>query len=235
MALQPAKFARFSKTHTNPRPGQEEALNCPMAKSREKIQQLGLWDPEVTKPDHDAVCLWAYDNADLIFRTVCPERFDKPWLNDEVRLGQGCGDQSIITLAKEFANANPRPNPRVSKRTLEYVLKTHTGYQDRLEKNVGFADLLIETQFPLIAPSYREGATWRDDPIFDGFELTWGSEKAPRILVEAKSVLPTVGELMRQIQLYRTAFKGKFVVVSPDDSYAKILSEQDVTFVKCGV
>jgi hypothetical protein len=52
------------------------------------------------------------------------------------------------------------------------------------------------------------------------------------LLVEAKSVLPTVGELMRQIQLYRTAFGGKIVVVSPDDSYSNILSEQGVTFVK---
>ena len=53
-----------------------------------------------------------------------------------------------------------------------------------------------------------------EDPIVDGFKLTWSSdEEARHILVEAKSVLPTVGELMRQIQLYRTAFRGKFVVV----------------------
>jgi hypothetical protein len=44
--------------------------------------------------------------------------------------------------------------------------------------------------------------------------------------------MPTVGELMRQINLYRTAFGGKFVVVSPDDSRADILKEQGVTFVK---
>jgi len=37
-----------------------------MAKSREKIQQLGLWDPEVSAPDHDAVCFWADEHAEMI-------------------------------------------------------------------------------------------------------------------------------------------------------------------------
>jgi len=203
-----------------------------MAKSREKIQQLGFWDAEVSKPDHDAVCLWAYENADLIFRIVCPERFDQPWLKDEVNFNYVNNDQTAIDLARAFTNANPRPNPRVFKKTLEYVLKSYTGYQDKMERIVGYADLLIETERPVVTPKYKAATIRGADDIFDGFELTWSSgRETPCILVEAKSVLPTVGELMRQIQLYRTAFRGKFVVVSPDDSYAKILAEQDVTFI----
>jgi len=204
-----------------------------MAKSREKIQQLGFWDTEVSKPDHDAVCLWAYENADSIFRTVCPERFDQPWLKDEVHFDYDNKDQSAIDLARAFTKANPRPNPRVFKKTLEYVLKSYTGYQDKMERIVGYADLLIETELPGVGPRYKAATTWGADDIFDGFGLTWSRDReAPCILVEAKSVLPTVGELMRQIQLYRTAFRGKFVVVSPDDSYAQILAEQGVTFVQ---
>lgn len=212
-----------------------------MAKSREKIQQLGFWDTEVTNPNHDAVCLWAYENAESIVRAICPGRFDQPWLKDEVYFDQANKDQSAVDLARAFTNANTRPNPRVYKKTLEYVLKSYTGYQDKMERIVGYADLLIETEFPCVVPNYRAGATWEAEGIFDGFQVGWLTDReallkgreAPRILVEAKSVLPTVGELMRQIQLYRTAFRGKFVVVSPDDSYAQILTEQDVTFVKC--
>ena len=37
---------------------------------------------------------------------------------------------------------------------------------------------------------------------------------------------------MRQINLYRTAFKGPVVIVSPDDSYADLLHEQGVLFIK---
>ena len=207
-----------------------------MAKSREKIQQLGFFDTEVSKPDHDAVCLWAYENTDFIFRAACPDIFDHSWRNDEIHLPYdrlGNIEKNAIELANAFTKANPRPNPRVSIKTLEYVLKSRTGYQDRTERIVGYADLLIDTALPCVAPIYKAGATKYTDDIFDGFQLSWsGGREAPRILVEAKSVLPTVGELMRQIQLYRTAFRGKFVVVSPDDSYQKILSEQDVVFVK---
>lgn len=212
-----------------------------MAKSREKIQQLGFWDAEVSKPDHDAVCLWAYDNAEAILRAVCPDKFDRSWLKGEIDSGWRYeGGQEREDLAREFAKATPRPNPRVVKKTLEYVLRSFTGYQDRMEKIVGYADLLLETELPFIHSKYRLADTKGADDVFDGFQLGWSKKfdwtrpyvEAPRILVEAKSVLPTVGELMRQINLYRTAFRDKFVVVSPDDSYAELLAEQGVTFIK---
>lgn len=211
-----------------------------MAKSREKIQQFGFWDAEVSKPDHDAVCLWAYDNADFIFRNVWPEGFDHPWHKDEVHLGWDEKAHERIDLARDFANANPRPNPRVAKKTLEYVLKSYTGYQDKMERIVGYADLLLQTELPYIFPRYKPAARSGADEEFDGFELGWCKRlerarpyvEAPCILVEVKSAMPTVGELMRQVQLYRTAFSGKFVVVSPDERYAQILAEQGVTFIK---
>jgi len=204
-----------------------------MAKSREKVQQLGFWDTQISSPDHDAVCLWAYENAESILRKACPEIFDRPWNSRETSLGSLRNDQSVLDLALAFVASNPRPNPRIQKRTLEYVLRSYTGYQDKLERIVGYADILIETEAPLVTPKYIAGPTQYSDDVFDGFEIAWSrNREAPSILVEAKSVLPTVGELMRQIQLYRTAFGGKIVVVSPDDSYENILAEQGVTFVK---
>ncbi len=206
-----------------------------MAKSREKIQQLGFWDAEVSKPDHDSVCMWAYENADRIFKIVFPELFDQPWKKNEISLPYdypGHVVQGVNELANNFVENTPRPNPRVCKRTLEYVLASHSGYQGKMERIVGYADLLIETELPHISPNYKFDKERRED-VFDGFELAWsrGSD-APRILVEAKSAMPTVGELMRQIQLYRTAFHGKFVVVSPDDKYEGVLSEQEVAFIQ---
>lgn len=211
-----------------------------MAKAREKIPQLGFWDTEVPKPDHDDVCRWAYENVDMIFRTVCPERFDKPWLQDEVSLGWNDRDEYAKERsgeAKKFADTNQRPNPRVTTKTWEFVLTRRTGYQDRHEQIVGYADLMIETELPCIFPKYK---VWEGKDVFDGFAMGFTPRlssmrpyiEAPRILVEAKSVLPSFGELMRQINLYRTAFNGLFVVVAPDDSYAEILSEQGVAFVK---
>jgi len=194
-----------------------------MAKSREKVQQLGFWDPDVLKPDHDAICLWAYENADMIFQTVCPELFDHPWLDSEVHYNRKYTDQSAIDLARAFRDANPRPNPRVYSKTFEFVLTSFTGYQDKLERNVGYADLLFQTELPLVASRYKAATTRGEDDEFDGFGL--GYSRGPGILVEAKTAIPSLGELLRQINLYRTAFNGKFVVVSPEDRFSTILAE----------
>lgn len=204
-----------------------------MAKSREKVQQLGFWDTEVSKPDHDSICLWAYRNPETIFRAVNPELFDHPWMTDEIHFDRDHRDEAANALAKAFADANQRPNPRVYNKELEYVLKSYSGYGDRQEKIVGYADLLLETELPGVFPTYKPSSRGYSQDEFDNFTLKWSRGRpAPRILVEVKSFMPTMGELMRQINLYRTAFTGRFVVVSPDDSYADILKEQGVTFVK---
>lgn len=204
-----------------------------MAKSREKVQQLGFWDTEVTKPDHDTVCLWAYNNTEVIFRAACPKEFDRQWDINEILLGHE-DLESRAKIADEFKKSNPRPNPRITKKSIEYVLRSYTGYQDKIERIIGFADLLFETEYPKISVRYKENGKFGCDDIFDGFEIVWSRNRweSPNILVEAKSILPTVGELMRQIQLYRTAFHGCIVVVSPDEKYKEILSEQGVAFVK---
>lgn len=198
-----------------------------MAKSREKVNKnLGFWDNEVTIPEHDEICLWAYRNAESITRLIFPEMFDQPWLKDEVRYHWHDTKQNTYDLAKEFTNANPRPNPRIKTKTLEYVLKRHTGYQERTEIIVGYADLLIETESPIVIPVTKSGN-------LEGFCIEWNQHReAPNILVEAKTVIPSLGELLRQINLYRTAFNGRCVVVSPDDTFADILAEQNVTFIK---
>lgn len=203
-----------------------------MAKSREKVQQLGFWDTEVSRPDHDAVCLWAYENAESMLRAACPSIFDCAWDTREIATISPRLGTDVFAQARAFIEKTVRPNPRVVARTLEYVLLSHTGHQGQLERIVGYADVLVETEIPSVTPKYVPSSPPSGEDVFDGFEITWTKNGAPRVLVEAKAELPTVGELMRQIQLYRTAFRGHFVVVSPDSSYADILSEQGVTFVK---
>lgn len=203
-----------------------------MARTRDKIQQQGFWDVEVSNPDHDTVCMWAYENAEAIFRAAYPDLFDRDWNQNDLQ-HISMESTEMRELAAAFLRNTARPNPRITKRSWEYVLKSYTGRNNDLERIVGYADLLIETAVPHIAKAYAKASTRYGDDVFVGFELGWKSDDwgVPRILVEAKSKLPTRGELMRQIQLYRTAFRGRIVVVSPDDNYAQLLAEQDITFV----
>ena len=201
-----------------------------MAKSREKTQQIGFWDSEVSKPDHDTVCMWAYENVDAILRATYPALFDVSWREDEVELDVATMSQEEVTIAKKLVKSVPRPNPQITSKTIEFVLKSYTGYQ--YERIVGYADLVIKTMCPTIKPIYKSFPTEAEKTVLHGHSISWSSREGVSVLVEAKSVLPTIGELMRQINLYRTAFFGKFVVVAPDDKYAAILDDQGVKFIQ---
>lgn len=80
--------------------------------------------------------------------------FDRSWSDQEIGAGSVKSDQQAIDLAREFASISPRASTRIVKRTLEYVLRSHTGYQEKLERIVGYADLLIETEVPIITARY---------------------------------------------------------------------------------
>lgn len=192
-----------------------------MAKSREQVQQLGFWDTEVSETPHDKIQIWAYENADYIFREVCPDLFEGGWREGDVIRRGFDGSLTVGPRAKQFAEQNQRPLPRVWKKEIEPVLKRRSGYQDRNEQLVGYADLIFRTQTPIVTI------------IDDNDTIGIGWEHGPSLLLEVKSKMPTLGELMRQLQLYRTGFNGKLIVVSPDDRYASILAEQEIHFIKC--
>lgn len=201
-----------------------------MAKAREKVQQSGFWDPEVKESAHDTICLWAYNHAEAILRVVSGEDFDRVW--DPVRDAVWTPDLNLQPdnfeeLRNRFFQENARPNPRVINKQLEAVLTAQIGHNRKFEQRVGFADLMITAHNAMFAPIFKHEVGY--DRVFQRFELQWA--RPWRVLVEAKSVLPTLGELMRQIQHYRTAHEGPVVVIAPDAKYADILKEQGVWFI----
>jgi len=198
-----------------------------MAKSRQKIQQLGFWDPEVVTLDHDTICLWAYENTDIILKKIFPNEFDRPWSMEDLQYGEICTRASL----EAFFNSTPKPNPRAAKRILEDILYMKTGYNNSLRRIIGYADLLFTVQLPFI----------RFNNKISAFAIGWKSlvkyDRPVSVLVEVKSRLPTIGELLRQISLYRTADHHvdshvEFCVVASDDKYESILAQQGITFVK---
>lgn len=75
-------------------------------------------------------------------------------------------------------------------------------------------------------------------PCMDIAEWGWPSLHADwarevNILFEIKPSIPSVGELIRQIQMYKTYESGHYVVVSPDDRWAEILKQQGINLAKC--
>lgn len=121
--------------------------------------------------------------------------------------------------------------------------KSYSGYKPHA-KDIGFVDLKIDLKIPRLGLSdvkidrsrlvnkstkgawfdisnYRPTYMWKED-----FEIV-------TLMIEAKTVMPTLGELFRQLNLYRNYFKeGIFVIVCPDDSQRKVIEDQGYLFLK---
>jgi hypothetical protein len=60
-----------------------------------------------------------------------------------------------------------------------------------------------------------------------------GFAKETIINFEIKSSIPSIGELIRQIRMYQTYQKGRYVVVSPDARWERMLDSQRIGFIAC--
>lgn len=190
-----------------------------MASAREKIPQLGLWDDEVPKVSHDAMVIWAYKNAERLvqqYLAAFPSRdygkaLTRIWESPAITIrpgGEGADMSSMPT----------KPTTLVSKKVVEQVIQQYpeNGNGRSLPRILGYADLVI---------------SWCDPTIEWGSDQQWHvGWRGRQLLVEAKTVLPSLGELMRQLNLYRLAY-ADVVVVAPDATYAEILNEQGILVV----
>lgn len=94
---------------------------------------------------------------------------------------------------------------------------------------VGFIDLEVETYTPILRTTVPRGKS--DEDVYPP---SWAIGRGSRytICFEAKTVLPTLGELLRQINLYKQYKRGIYVVVSHDERYCEKLREQHVGYIK---
>jgi len=103
---------------------------------------------------------------------------------------------------------------------------------------IGYVDLLVAYKIPHPALSLGDlhpehFDTWMSsnsvDPPIPPTHVQW---KARHAYFEAKTRIPSLGELLRQINLYKNYLKpGEWFVVSPDIKYREILAEEGIRFI----
>jgi hypothetical protein len=190
-----------------------------MASAREKIPQLGLWDDEVPKLSHDAIVLWAYENAQQLvhsYLSAFPKR-------DHYNTVSERWDSSVIINNSGLALTDLPPLPEKptklhGNKTIEQVIEQYPENANgrSLPRILGYGDLLITWSAPRVEWCDQQWRVWH--------------REAGSLLVEAKTVMPSLGEMMRQLNLYRLVYRD-VVVVSPDASYQELLREQGILFV----
>jgi len=173
--------------------------------------------------------------------------------NGQIKRYQGLGnipaDSKVrpeeINFSEEIPN---KSNAEVSNSQWEYLIrseaeKSFSGYKPHA-KDIGFVDLRIDLKIPRLGlegvsidrrlSTLRKTSGARFDisdyqPIYnwkEDFEIV-------TLMIEAKTVMPTMGELFRQLNLYRNYFKdGVFVIVCPNDSQKELIEDQGYIFLK---
>lgn len=101
----------------------------------------------------------------------------------------------------------------------------------KYRRDIGYIDLEIEYSFPVITlclPTdmvsewdMKTGPTW---DVSTGGRLT--------LCIEAKTKIKTLGELFRQINMYRSYTDCEFAVVCPDDAEVETIRSQGIGFIK---
>lgn len=190
-----------------------------MASAREKIPQLGLWDDEVGKTSHDEIVLWAHKNAEILVRKYISDF--NPYGHESLLLPDWQCSELKIPKGMTLSDLPPlplKPTKLVHTVAIEKVIERRPEFGHSLPRSLGYADLVI---------------SWSSLEVhWDSDDSQWHITGSPfALLVEAKTVMPTLGELMRQLNTYRLVYKN-VIVIAADDSLAEILKDQKISFFK---
>ncbi len=150
---------------------------------------------------------------------------------------------------KGFADPQVKPRLKVTKKEWEYTIKkiSESKYSSSVsiigfvDMKIDYEDYRLDLKECFIRESLDDGKSsfWDEKERknrwdFSGnFQLSHSKEKHS-IFIEAKSEIKSLGELIRQINVYRTYQGGNYFVVAPDDRYIDILNEQGIGFIKYG-
>lgn len=202
-----------------------------MAKPKAKtIQQyFGFHDGDLTTPKHDEIMIWLDDNAEdvvKLFTNYYQEKIDRSFekTGDEInRLKESdtwsykydLGPILPVKFSVEDINC-----------VWEFSVTEKINYRKYI---VGFVDLRINFSYQ----SYWCRSLWRDEPhCTQRTGYVRQTYKSTGIInFEVKTKIPSLGELFRQINMYKLHERRPFAVVSPDARFKDKIESQGMWFV----
>ena len=171
-------------------------------------QRFGFMDQDLTTPKHDAIMAWLDRSMETSLEGWLG--LEQAWPAEAQAFVQ---DHVIVEAQAEYLRsvpAYPVGTVRVDKKIWEAPVMTDRKFI------VGFLDLLVWYVCPYV--------TYGEPYLAVGRQHTCAG-------FEVKTTIPSLGELFRQLSIYRAHFPGKIVVVSPDTRHAKTIIEQGYGFV----
>lgn len=202
------------------------------SKARQKIdpQTKDMFDPEVERPDHDKILTTLFSNDDALLSLLADLHQPaplKPFTPESrfrvAHFGYGART-TVIDLAEAVSKTGVTPSwvsdspIRIVGKQLEVPMLWYSEHQ-RSSRIMGFCDIAVRYQiveWPSICVTEKGAYHWEHNA-----ELHYA-------LIEVKAVWPTVGNLIRQLNLYRHSSplghqgKESLIVVGPDVSMNEV-------------
>jgi hypothetical protein len=192
-------------------------------KAKTITERFGFKDPQLTTPQHDALMFWLDEHAQNVvsglFTAWPPSAHDR-------------AAKSLQEVRQNFPDFDPGPVPNmetpvVTEKEWEYPISDRSYV-------IGFIDMRIRVEgrswsYHVDLPNYGKKPT-------EGWSARMGARD---LLVEVKPEILSVGEVVRQIQMYRkylaeisTLCRPEIYVASPDDRFCKLFASQKIGFIK---
>ena len=184
-------------------------------KSQTLQQRFGFQDKDLTTPKHDEIMMWLDENIIYILELL--------GIKSDIQMKQQkCVSESVMRSpkhndlteklkdeAKNISICNDLSTLKI-KKTWEYPITSNSYI-------IGFVDLNVKIFFTINEFNGDEWSSYED-----WFTLNF----------EVKTTIPSLGELFRQINMYREYDKSRFIIVSPDNKFCEQIESQGLKFLK---
>ena len=173
-------------------------------KSQTIQQRFGFMDKDLKSPKHDEIMLWLDDTVENHFNHLIA--FSNEWQFNDFFVIEDEKELSDIQSEIIFNDTElpEKPKLTVVKKVWEYPISTKSGSNTYI---VGFADMRVDFIEPSLSYYVKENKC----QIY---------KERKSLFFEAKTEIPSLGELIRQIRMYQIYTNGKWFVVSPDVKFA---------------
>lgn len=186
-------------------------------KSATLQQRFGFQDHELKTPEHDRIMLWLDAHVDA-------------WILGRISLGWN--KEKVERMASEMSDlvkdsVGQWAPGDLPPRTVSIVSKVWESPVMSGKYMVGFIDMKVDVKQSAL--TYTIPRRSQEFPEWSAYLTDWF------YLFEVKPSIPSVGEVIRQIRMYKQYQPGTYVVVSPDDRCAVTLKGQGIEFLKAAL
>ena len=170
-------------------------------------ERFGFADDDLKKPKHDEMMLWLDKHAEEFTKAII--EWTDVWPASLVGRKMG-----------RYQNLGDLPPREVRLTKIWEDPVTHLGATKYV---IGFLDMVVRVEITELLVDERPIPKWLG---------LWPNTPQRTIGFEAKTEIPSLGELIRQLRLYQQYCRHALFVVSPDDNFAAQLVEQGFGFIK---